>query len=255
MREGFAIYFNTLKFNPYDETLSHEENLVWLEAVKNLGPGALSSRFIFLADTVAANDLLAFGSAELFFSRDFQILSWALVSFFLNSGENEYFRTLTECFMVLSPEASTEENSRAVMNRLSLWIDFASLDMEVRAYLDSRKTFAELMENGRHALSEGNATSAEFSFLAALEQRPNHYEPYYYLALIYSREGLYGMAEEYYLISLEYGIEEAPVFYALGANAISAGRIIDGRYWLERAAALDPARYRPRLDELQRGFE
>jgi tetratricopeptide (TPR) repeat protein len=237
IREGFAIYFNTLRFDPVMETLHYEENLTWLDAVKNLGQRILRPRDIILADTVQSHDAVpgsgtANGGGR--YSRDFQICSWALVSFFLNSGD--HFRSLTECFMVLSPESSAIENSFAVMHRLSLWINFDELDREFLSYIDSRKTFTELMENGLAAYTAGDLMTAEFSFLAAQFQQPAHYGPYYYLALIYYQEGLHEMAEDNYHLSLEYGADEALVYFALGANAISAGRIGDARTWLEKAA-------------------
>ena len=250
IREGFAIYFNTLTFDPLAQTLNFEENLAWLDTVKGLGQRAPSPRELIMADTVQSRDASSPGSAGMF-SREFQICSWALVSFFLNS--DEYFRDLTDCFMVLSPEATTRQNSLAVMDRFSLWIDFHTLDNEYKSYIASRRTFAELMDNGRNAYIAGDITSAEFSFLAAQDLRPTHYGPYYYLGLIYYQERLHGMAEENYLLSLEHGADEALVFFALGVNAVSAGRINDARAWLERAAAADPARYRASAaDILQR---
>jgi tetratricopeptide (TPR) repeat protein len=83
-----------------------------------------------------------------------------------------------------------------------------------------------------------------------MEQRPNHYAPYYYLGLIYYEEKSYDLAEEYYRSSLEYGADEALVSYALGLNAASAGRNIDAVSWLQKASAADPARYKSRADEL-----
>jgi Flp pilus assembly protein TadD len=175
-----------------------------------------------------------------------------LVSFFLNS--EEYFRDLTDCFMVLSPELNAKENSLAIMDRFSLWVDFYTLDNEFKSYIDSRKTFAELMESGRNAYIAGDIMSAEYSFLAAQELRPTHYGTYYYLGLIYYQEGLHGMAEENYFLSLENGADEALVFFALGVNAISAGRINDARAWLERAVTTDPDRYRARAEEILQRF-
>jgi tetratricopeptide (TPR) repeat protein len=252
MREGFAIYFNTLRFDPVQETLSYEENLAWLETVKELGSKALSPREILMRDTIQIHELSSAGAGEAIFSRDFQVSSWALASYFLNSGE--HFRSLTECFMVLSPSLSAMENSLAVMNRLSIWINFYDLDREFQSYLSSRKTFAELMENGRNAYAEGNAINAELSFLAAQDQRPTHYGPYYFLGLLYYEEGLFDAAEEHYRISLQFGADEALVSYALGINALSAGRIDDARIWLGKAAAIDPARYKARAEDLLRRF-
>ena len=252
MREGFAIYFNTLRFDPIEESLQYEENLSWLEAVRDLGSRAITPRELILRDTVQIHDTSSIGSTAGIYSRDFQICSWALVSFFMNSGK--YLRSLTESFMVLSPNSSAVENSQALMHRFSLWIDFYEFDREFASYLDSRKTFAELMENGRNAYEAGDVSGAEISFLAAQDLRPAHYAPYYYLGLLYYDEKLNDMAEEQYLLSLENGADEALVSFALGVNAISAGRINDGRAWLTRAATADPDRYEIRVTDLLRRF-
>jgi hypothetical protein len=239
MREGFAIYFSSVKFDPAAGTLMYEENLAWLEAVKGLGKDAPGLRGIMEADF-----------STLPVSSNFQICSWALVSFLLNSGREDYFRTLAETFMILSPQAAAQDNSRAVLGRMDLWTNFSIMERDYAAYLDSRRTFADLMEEGRGAYTARDAVTAELCFLSALDQRPAHYAPYYYLGLIYYEEKSYDMAEEYYKSSLEYGADEALVSYALGVNAVSAGRGADAVSWLERAAAADPARYQTRAAEL-----
>jgi tetratricopeptide (TPR) repeat protein len=243
MREGFSIYFNSLSYDPEEQALQYEENMDWLETVKGLGNNLIYPREILMADAAV------YGGAALDrSSKNFQICSWAFVSFLLYSGN--HYRSLIESFMLLSPQNSAEENSMAVMDRFSLWTDFSAFDREYTAYIDSRKTFTELMENGRRYYDLGNAMMAELSFLAAQDQRPTHYAPYYYLGLIYYEEKIYEMAEEYYLLSLEYGADEALVSYALGVNAASAGRNNDAIIWLIRAASVDPARYSTRAEDL-----
>ena len=249
IREGFSIYFNSLRYDPEEHVLRYEENLAWLETVKNLGDNILSPREIFLADTIVLT-AAASGAAAARFSRDFQICSWSLVSFFLNSGD--YFRTLTESFMVLSPSFSAEENSRAVADRFSMWTNMDTLERDFFEYLESRRTFTELMERGRQFYDEGDMMRAEFAFLAAHDQRPAHYAPLYFLGLIYYEEELFDMAEEFYLMSKDHGADEALVSYALGINAASANRHNDARQWLERASELDPARYSARVQDLLR---
>jgi tetratricopeptide (TPR) repeat protein len=239
IREGFAIYFSGIKFDPAAGTLKYEENLAWLEAVKSLGKDAPALRSIMEADFSA-----------LPVSSNFQICSWALVSFLLNNGREDYFRTLVETFMILSPQGAAQDNSREVLRRMDLWTDFTAIERDYAAYLDSRRTFADLMEEGRRAYSAKDAINAELCFMSAMDQRPTHYAPYYYLGLIYYEEKNYDIAEDYYKFSLEYGADEALVSYALGVNALSAGRSADAASWLERAAAADPARYQARAAEL-----
>jgi tetratricopeptide (TPR) repeat protein len=241
IREGFAIYFNTLKFNPGDETLSYEENLAWLESVKDLSKTRPALQDIISAD-------LEDGQKP----RDFQIFSWAVVSFFLNNGRDDYFRTLVECFMSLSPAASVEENTRAVKAHINRWNNQETMEKDYLAYLEARKTFAELMEQGRGAYAAGDPMTAELAFMSAMDQKPSNYAPWYYLGLVLYDEKNYAMAEEYYKKSLEFGADEAFVFYALGLNSISAGRNDEAAVWLEKAAAADPGRYKTRAGDLIR---
>jgi tetratricopeptide (TPR) repeat protein len=239
MREGFAIYFSGLKYDPADGALSYEENLSWLETVKALGNNAPAVKTILEAD--ASVPVL---------TENFQICSWALASFFLNSGRGEYFRSLTDSFMVLSDSAAAAANSNTVLRRLARWTDFDAMEKDYKSYLDSRRTFAELMDDGRGAYAAHDSVTAELCFLSALEQRPRQYAPYYYLGLIYYEEKSYDLAEEYYRLSLEYGADGALVSYALGLNAASAGRNADAVSWLRNAAAADPVRYGTRAEEL-----
>jgi tetratricopeptide (TPR) repeat protein len=255
IREGFAIYFSTLTFDPAREQLGYEENLAWLEMVKTAG------RYGPTLQAVIHSDL---NGTPL---PDYQVFSWAAVSFFLNqqsqaggtqgltssgtnNGQDNYFRTLTDCFMLLSPSAGTEENALAVQKRISLWHDSETLEKDYRAYLEARKTFAGLIEEGRSAHASGDPIGAELSFLGAMNQKPAHYAPWYYLGLLYYEEKNYSLAEAYYIRSLEYGADEALVSYALGLNALAASRSDDAADWLTKAAAADPARYKTRVDEL-----
>jgi tetratricopeptide (TPR) repeat protein len=239
MREGFAIYFSGLKYDAAAASLYYEENLAWLESVKSLGGNALTAKTILEADTAPGAALL-----------NFQICSWALASFFLNSSTGDYFRTLTDSFMVLSPAAGAAANSQAVLARMARWTDSAVMEADFRAYLDSRKTFAGLIEDGRAAYAVRDYAGAELSFIAALEQRPRHYAPPYYLGLIYYDQERYALADVYYRSALDNGADEALASYALGLNAAAAGRATDAIGWLQRAAAVDPARFRVRANEL-----
>jgi tetratricopeptide (TPR) repeat protein len=241
IREGFAIYFNTLKFNPGEENLSYEENLSWLESVKKAAEGRPSLQAVISADLEDSPEI-----------PRLQIFSWSVVSFLLNNGRDDYFRTLTECFMTLSPTASARENALAVRKHISLWNDPEKMENDYRSYLEARKTFAELMEEGRSAYGAGDLLAAELAFMSALDQKPSHYAPWYYLGLILYDEKNYSMAEEYYKKSLEFGADGALVSYALGLNAISDGRNDDAIAWLGKAAEADPERYKTRTADLIR---
>jgi tetratricopeptide (TPR) repeat protein len=238
MREGFAIYFNTLKFDRETRELRYEENLSWLETVKNLGTHQPSLESIFLADLNGMPEY-------------FQPVSWAIVSFFLNSGGNgDYFRAITEAFMLLSPNNSAAENSQAVMERLTNWNTLERMRADYNSYIAGRKTFAELIDLGQQAYNVKDIENAESYFLAALYQKPTHYAPYYYLGLLAYDEDNYDMADAYYRSALQYGADSALVKYALGINAATAGRNSEALAYLEEASYESPERYKERAESI-----
>jgi hypothetical protein len=233
MRDGFAILFSSLRFDPVTEELLYDENLAWLDTVKNLGAGAAGPERVLLADTEESG-----GAIE-----NFKPLSWALASFFLNSGNGDYFRTLTEMFMALSADAGAAENSRAAAGRLSLWTDFETFALDYRSYLDTKKSFAGLLAEGQRAYSDGDIDLAEQRFSQARSMQPDSAEPCYYQALLAYNAGDFARAEDLYNTALHNGADAALVHYALGLNAVAAGRAEEGIRWLEQAAAAAPDRF------------
>jgi tetratricopeptide (TPR) repeat protein len=114
---------------------------------------------------------------------------------------------------------------------------------DYQAYLASHKTFADLIGEGQRAYTAKDYPAAERAFLDALDLRPAHYAPYYYLGLLSYEAQNYDAAEAYYRAALQYGADEAPVNFALGMNAASAGRPGEAIAFLEQAAAVAPERY------------
>lgn len=239
MREGFAIFFSGLGYDPARDELIYEENLTWLDTVKTWGASAPA------LEAVAASDLGAAVDQD-----KLQVASWALVSFLLNSENEEYRRSLFEAFMVLKDAATAMENSSAVLRRVGPWIERETLAADYRAYFDSRKTFAELIDSGREAYGARDSSRAELLFLSAVDLRPTHYAPYYYLGLLAYERRDYDLAENHYRSALQYGADAALVNYALGLNAAGAGRQADAKAYLDKASAASPERYRARVEEL-----
>jgi tetratricopeptide (TPR) repeat protein len=234
MLDGFAIIFSSLRVDPALETAALDENLVWLDTVKKMGAAAPPPRLILLADTGEHGP----GGID-----NFKPLSWALASFFLQHDAENYFRALTEMFMVLSPDADAAENSLAAARRLTLWTDYETLAGDCHNYLESKKSFAELIAEGQRAYSEGDLEGAERSFDRARSMRPDHAVPCYYQGLLAYGARDFARAEELYNAALCNGADAALVRYALGLNAVSAGRAADGIRWLEEAAAAGPDRF------------
>jgi hypothetical protein len=261
LREGFAIYFNTLKFDAGTNTinsvaangatttttgitnsdvlpgraltgggLAYEENLAWLELVKGLGSKAPSLEAILRADIDGIPEPMEY----------FPSLSWSLVSFFMNAEKDYYYtRILFESFMSLSRSSSAIGNSEAMLNHILSWTDLDTLRQDYKTYIDSRKTFAELLAEGQQAYKNKDSSRAEAAFLSAHRQKPTHYAPYYYLGLLAYEASNFEQAEQYYRSALQYGGGAGLVSYARGLNAISAGRNGEAKTFLEQAAA-DP---------------
>jgi tetratricopeptide (TPR) repeat protein len=254
IQKGFAIYFSGLSFSEGGK-IDYRENLSWLDRAK-AAPAPV--RAILLADaatdaaTDAVTDAAEGGPGKEFAGTRFDALSWSLASFFLHSGNEDYFRTLLECFMLLSRDADAAENSLILEWRIEEWNGLENLDRDYRAYLDSRRSFSELMDRGQRAWLSGEGGTARSLFLEARDQRPDSYAPRYYLGLLAYGEGNWGEAEGYYLQSLERGAGEAPVSYALGLNAAAALQRDKAAEYLNRAAALAPERYREKADRILR---
>ncbi|MDR2747663.1 MAG: hypothetical protein LBB77_09490 [Treponema sp.] len=232
IQRGFAIYFSGLSFSETGE-IHYSENLSWLEAVRAAPLPPV--RAVLLADAAEGG----FPGTELA-GTNFDALSWSLSSFFLNSGNEDYFRTLLECFLLFSRDTEAAENSLIMAGRIEEWNGLENLDRDYRAYVDSRRTFSELMDQGRRAYISGE--DARPAFRRALETRPESYAPYYYLGLLAYGEGNWKEAEQYYLQSLERGAGEAQLYYALGLNAAASLQKDKAVEYLTRAAGTESHR-------------
>lgn len=245
MREGFATFFNTLKFNKETRELSYEENLAWLDDVKKLSASSGEPAFdtIFNADVTRQQPVS--------FSREEIAVSWAVVSFFLNSGGNgDYFRALTESFLLLKPENSASDNSKIALGRLISWTSLFAMHRDYTTYIQSRYTFAELVDAGKRAYDAKNFADAEEFFLDALYQKPGHFAPYYYLGLIAYEKKNYEVADQYYKSALQFGADYSLVQYAMGVNAATSGRSEDAVTYLKNAAEASPERYAERSKQI-----
>jgi hypothetical protein len=237
IREGFAIFYETLNYDRSQGNLVYEENLAWLETIKKWGQTAPALDAVILGN----------GTAD---AAKFQPAAWALVSFILNSDNEDYRRDLYESLLLLDPSATTDGNTAKVAARLAAWTDPAQALSDLTAYIGGRKTFGELLDEGRAAYTNKEAVKAELAFMQAAELRPSHYAPYYYLGLLAYERKDYSLAENHYRTSLQLGADEALVSYALGVNAMADDRPAEAKAFLDRAKTVAPTRYGAKADEL-----
>jgi len=231
MLEGFAEFFRGLSFSDEGE-LVYRENLAWLKTARGIKaqPGDI---------------LLAEGGG-----KDFQAIAWSLASFFVNSGKDEYMRSLTDSFMTLSDSGTAAENTQAVMKRILLGSTAEKLASDYHSYLDSRKTFTELITEGQKAYSMGDRAGSELLLREAMELDREHFLPHYYLGLLAYDAQNFIAAQQYYLASIERGADQAPVLYSLGLNAAAAGKNAEAIDFLKKAGQAAPARYRTMTENI-----
>jgi tetratricopeptide (TPR) repeat protein len=233
IQKGFASFFCALSFTE-DGKPVYEENLGWLQTVKNM-KNRPPLQDIFLAESVGP---------------EFTGLACSLVSFFMNGGNEEYIRSFTDSLMTLSNENNRAQNSSAMMRRLLLSHGMEKMTRDYEQYVYSRKSLAQLITEGQNAYSSGDITGAELLFRAAIETKSGNYIPYYYLGLLAYGAGKASLAREFYLESVIKGADTALAYYALGLNAAKAGKPIDAVEYLRRAARESPIRYKEKTEKL-----
>jgi len=227
IRDGFAVYFATLGFDG-GGGLTHRENLVWLDTLREMR--GLSSPESIMRTVAPAS------------VENFPGLAWSLVSFFLNSGNESYLRSLTDSFMLLSYANTAEENTVAVVNHIAMWNDMAAMATDHLNYLNSLISFFEEVAQGQAAYGASRAAEAGAAFRRALEIRRNHYLPWFYLGMLAYNAGDTETAERYYRTALGLGGDAATVMYAMAQNAATAGRTDEAVELLRQIAAIAPDR-------------
>ncbi|MDR0447802.1 MAG: hypothetical protein LBH07_03955 [Treponema sp.] len=235
IREGFAVYFNTLFYDQAKQSLVHEENLNWLDTVKRI---SINPETVFLADSTFPN---------------MQSSSWSLVSFFMADKNNVYYRSMTDSFMILAAGASARQNAQAVYQRLILFNPIADITRDYRTYIAGKKTFFELIEEGQKAYGDKNFAIAGDLFRKAAALKWDHFASYYYLGLLAYEDKKYIEAEAYYKTALDHGAENAMIQYARGVNAAAQGKKAEALVFLQEAAVAE--KYRDRSNELIRRLQ
>jgi hypothetical protein len=232
MLRGFAAYFSGLCWNAAAKKLEYQENLAWRTEARRILENEPQSVEAVLQAAAAQSTTRITAVPE-----NMEALSWALASFFLSNIDAEYFRALTDSFMLLEPDASAQANEAAVFLRLSLFTDTNALRIEAAAYMAALKTADELIANGIAALTAKDYAAAQALFEKAREQKPSSPAPYYYLGFAAYERKEYQTAEARYAEALERGADWALIQYARGMCAAARGNLAEARKVLEETAA------------------
>ncbi|MBN2874131.1 MAG: tetratricopeptide repeat protein [Spirochaetales bacterium] len=242
IREGFAVFFERTWLNPATGTVAYAENQAWLETVKLLkSQGRLYtvSELMMLASEDARAGL------DVFYPQ-----SWALVAFFTGTADRRYNRFIWDAIGRLSADATLEQNQTTVHDFFLRWHGQEAAESDFLTYLDSQKTFAELVTSGVQSYGDKDLETASKSFTQALAKNATSYIPHYYLGLIAYARGDYALAEEYYKTALELGSDAPITNYALGINAYASRRFEEATAWLQKAMDGDPEKYEVKAGEI-----
>ncbi len=242
IREGFAVYYERAAWDKTAGAVVFQENTAWLETLKALQN---SGKLLGIEALLTAGPERSESARDVFYPQ-----SWAFVSFLLDGQEPRYARFLWDSLALLDPAASLEENQRAVSELFRRWHDGTAAREDFLAWLGSRKTFAELVEEGVRLYGEKNLEESEAAFAEALAKNEGNYIPYYYLGLISYAGNDYDMADYYYKTALQLGCDPATTNFALGLNAYAVNRLEDAKAFLAKAKAAAPDRYASRVDEI-----
>lgn len=245
LREGFAVYFEQSQYDHQSGTVTYRENLAWLDPLKKILDGRAAVAPLELGDMLVMDVEAARANLEVFYPQ-----AWGMVSFLVNSEQRDINRLLWDSINALQPEAGLRENTERVYQRAFRWIDTDALVEGFLAYIDSRRSFPELVTSGIEAFDNRSYDEAETLLLAATGIDAASHIPYYYLGLVNYERGNYEVAEVYYRQAIERGATESLTYYAMGVNAYAANRHADATRFLERSVTLEPERFGGRVEQL-----
>jgi tetratricopeptide (TPR) repeat protein len=245
LREGFAVYFEQIEFDPALGMATYRENLAWLETLQAIIDGSAGVAPIGFTDMIRMTVDQAREQIDVFYPQ-----AWGMVSFLLNSPNRDYNRIVWDSISALDPEATLRENSDLVYNEAFRWVQEPILIDAFVSYTTGRRSFRALVQDGIEFYQSENMAGAEESFVTALQLRADNPVPYYYMGLInYDRQN-YDLADFYYKEALARGSEEAITYYALGVNAFADNRFEDATSYLEETISLNPDEYEDKATQL-----
>jgi tetratricopeptide (TPR) repeat protein len=250
LREGVATYLDASTYDAGAGTFTFHANLAWLDGLKANLRGESPEKMIPFMDLLGYTRDMAQAHQELFLEE-----SWGLVHFLLASPQPQYNRMLWDSISSLSPTASLEDNSTAVRKRAFSWTPDQKLLQDFEAFMASLKTGNDLVRDGVDQYTKGDLAGAEQTLTRAVALQPDSSAGWYYLGLIaYARKD-YPKADDLYMKAFQLGANAAAINYALGVNALAAGRNADASKYLTFARNANPVLYGQKVDALLKRLE
>lgn len=250
LQKGFAVYFENCVYDEVADKVVFHPNYSWVDTLReklSVDPSLTDSEVL-----IPVNNLLyldqdtAVQNLEAFYSQ-----TWGMIDFLIHSEKKDYNRLLWDSISALSATGSLEDNQKAIVRDSFEWVDRDSLVSDFVVYIDSLRTFPDLISDGIDAYSSEDLDAAEASFQKAVSLRADHYVPLYYLGLIYYNRGEYSMAEYYYLQAVKNNGHADLLYYALGVNAYADSRLDDSTFYLKQAVDAEGS-YSDRASELMK---
>lgn len=241
LREGFSMFIENARYNVFTKLIEQPESLAWLETAKRLRKveKPMSVSEILNAQTGTYPVATLYPQA------------WSLVYFLINNPEKDISRLFWDGLYQLSTKAEIEENTLAMANSFTEWIDDTELTKKFDTWLFSMKTWNELVSSGITYYDAGDFSLAENTFKEAVARNTQESLPYYYLGLICYEQKNYSSAEKNYKDALQRGANGSTVNWALGLNSYADNRITDALNYISEAEKLDPTKYSAKAQALR----
>ncbi len=251
IREGIATYLENSDYDSDKEEFQFKPNFAWLNTLKTIASGkAVDKPPIPLSVLLTMDRDRVKERVDTFYPQ-----AWGIVTFLLQTDEKKYNRIFWDSLQTLDAEKSIRENSLNVMKNVFSWYDESQMIKDFRAYIQSIKTFNDLVTDGINFYTLEEYNRSYDVFMQALTVEPQNYIPYYYLGMISYSQKEYAQAEGYYQAALALGAEESVTKYALGVNAFADNRFDVAITYLNEAKELNPSKYSNKTDALVQRME
>ncbi len=244
LREGFAVFFEATSYDANFNAASYKENLSWLDSLKQIISGQSTEMPLTLDQLLNIDLSTAKKDIDVFYPE-----AWGVVSYLVNTDNKSSNRILWDAIGALKPSATLEQNDKAAAEAFT-WTPSDKLEADFLTYVDARKSFRGLVEEGMNLYASNDMNKAEEDFIKALNLREDNYVPYYYLGLINYGKRNYQLSDYYYKQALDKGASKALSYYALGVNAYADNRFSDATKYLNQTAQLDTGDLKQKAQDL-----